>query len=97
MAIITETSDDTRKSAKTNGITDGIISVGKNLPTKIIPSPLLLVYTDKQYLSVIRSVYTNGCIPSIYIDRITDGLYSFFGKLQRCDDVDFFQMILPTK
>jgi len=26
----------------------------------------------------------------------TDGLYSLFGKLQQCGDMDFFQMILPT-
>jgi len=67
------------------------------LPTKIIPSPFLSVYTDRQYPSVIRSVYTNGRIPSVYTDHITDGLYSFFGKLQRCDDVDFFQIILSME
>jgi len=28
---------------------------------------------------------------SVCTDRITDRRYSFFGKLQRCDDVDFFR------
>jgi len=35
--------------------------------------------------------------PSVYTDRITDRLYSFFGKLQRCDDMDFFHTILPME
>ena len=47
------------------------------LPMEIIMSLLLSVYTDRQYQSV-------------YTDRIADGLYSFFEKLQRCDEVDFF-------
>jgi hypothetical protein len=36
------------------------------------------------------SVYTDGISLSVYTDRIADGLYSLFGKLQRCGDVDFF-------
>jgi len=34
---------------------------------------------------------------SVYTDRIADGLYSLFGKLQRCGDVDFCKMILPME
>jgi len=55
------------------------------------------VYTDWQYSSAIRSVYTDKVCPSIYTDSITYGLNSFFGKLQWRDDVDFFQMILPME
>jgi hypothetical protein len=36
------------------------------------------------------SVYSDGISLSVYTDRIADGLYSLFGKLQRCGDVDFF-------
>ena len=36
------------------------------------------------------SVYIDGISLSVYTDRIVDGLYSLFGKLQRCGDVDFF-------
>jgi len=60
------------------------------LPTEIIMSLLLSVYTDRQYPSEIRSVYTDKICSSVYTDRIADGLYSFFEKLQRCDEVDFF-------
>jgi hypothetical protein len=60
------------------------------LPMEIIMSLLLSVYTDRQYQSEIRSVYTEKICPSVYTDRIADGLYSFFEKLQRCDEVDFF-------
>jgi hypothetical protein len=42
-------------------------------------------------MSAIRSVYANGILLSVYTDRSADGLYSFFGKLQRCDDMDFFR------
>jgi hypothetical protein len=63
---------------------------------KIILSSTLSVYTDGIRPSAIRSVHTDGSIPSVYTDRIADGLYSLFGKLQQCGDMDFFQMILPT-
>jgi len=63
----------------------------------MIPSPTLLVYTNGIRPSVIRSVYINGISLSVYTDRIADGLYSLFGKLQRCGDVDFFQTSLSTK
>ena len=36
-------------------------------------------------------------IPSVYTDRIADGLYSLFEKLQQCGDMDLFQMILLTE
>jgi hypothetical protein len=68
------------------------------LPTEIIMSLLLSVYTDRQYPSEIRSVYTDKICSSVYTNRIADGLYSFFEKLQRCDEVDFFfQTVLPTE
>ena len=54
-------------------------------------------YTDRAHLSAIRSVYTDGILPSVYTDRIADRRYSFFGKFQRCDDVDYFQLILSTE
>ena len=54
-------------------------------------------YTDREHPSAIRLVYTDRIHPSVYTDRIADGLYSLFGKLQLCDDVDFFQTILPTE
>jgi len=50
----------------------------KVLPTEIISSPNLSVFTDSYSPLAIWSVYT-------------DGRYNFFGKLQRCDDVDFFR------
>jgi len=58
---------------------------------KIIMSPNLSVYTDRLSPLAIRSVYTDGICLSVYTDRIADGLYSFFGKLQRCDEVEFFE------
>jgi hypothetical protein len=64
---------------------------------EIILSPILSVYTDGITPLAIRSVYTDGNISSIYTDRIADGLYSLFGKMQRCGDVEFFQTILPTE
>jgi hypothetical protein len=64
---------------------------------KIIMSQNLSEYTDREHPSVIRLVYTDRIHLSVYTDRIADGLYSLFGKLQRCDDVDFFQTILPTE
>ena len=67
------------------------------LPMEIIPSQNLSVYTDEITLSEIRSVYTDENIPSVYTDRISDDLYSLFGKMQRCGDVEFFQTILPME
>ena len=58
--------------------------VGIFLPMEIILCPLMSVYTDRKYLSAIRSVYTEGIRPSVYTDRITDGLYSF---LESCNGV----------
>jgi hypothetical protein len=76
---------------------------------EIIPSPILSVYTDGITQSAIRWVYTDGItlsaiwsvytdkiFLSVYTDCIADGLYSLFGKMQRCGDVEFFQTILPT-
>jgi len=63
----------------------------------MIPSSTLSVYTDRIRPSAIQSVYTDGISLSVYTDRIADGLYSLFGKLQRCGNVDFFQMSLPTE
>ena len=34
---------------------------------------------------------------SVYTDRISNGLYILFGKMQRRGDVEFFQTILPTE
>ena len=65
-------------------------------PTKIIPSQILSVYTDRKHPSVIRSVYTDGVSPSVYTDRITDVLYSFFWKVATVWWRGFFQTILPT-
>jgi hypothetical protein len=42
-------------------------------------------------------VYTNGIFSSVCTDRISDGLYILFGKMQRFGNVEFFQMILPTE
>ena len=63
----------------------------KFLPTDIISSPNLSVYIDRYHPSAIRSVYTDGICSSVHTDRIADRLHSFFGKLQRCDDMDFFR------
>jgi len=45
---------------------------------------MLSVYTDRQFPSAIRSVYTEGRILSVYTDRIADGLYRF---LKSCNNV----------
>ena len=45
---------------------------------------MLSVYTDRQFPSAIRSVYTEGRILSVYTDRIADGLYRF---LKSCNSV----------
>ena len=57
---------------------------------EMISSPTLSVYTDGIRPSAIWSVYIDEISLSVYTDRIADGLYSLFGKLQRCGDVDFF-------
>jgi hypothetical protein len=57
---------------------------------EMILSPTLSVYTDGIRPSAIWSVYIDEISLSVYTDRIADGLYSLFGKLQRCGDVDFF-------
>ena len=51
------------------------------LPTDIIPSQNLSVYTDGHHPSAKRSVYTN---------RFADGVYSLFGNMQRLGDVRRF-------
>ena len=63
----------------------------KFLPMEIFLSQNLSVFTDIYKPSAIRSVFANGIHLSVYTDRIADGRYSFFGKLQQCDDVDFFR------
>jgi len=60
-------------------------------------SPTLSVYTDGIIPLAIRSVYTDGSMTSVDTDRIADGLYNLFGKLQRCGDVDFCKTILPME
>jgi hypothetical protein len=58
---------------------------------EIIPSQNLSELTDGKHPSVIPPVYTDGIISSVYTGGITDGEKFFFWKLQRRDDVDFFQ------
>jgi hypothetical protein len=66
------------------------------LPTEIIPSPKLSVYTDGFNPSVILSVYTDGNIPSVYTDGFADGVYSSSGNTQRHGDVRrFYRRKLP--
>jgi len=63
----------------------------KFLLMKIISSQNLSIFTDIYKSSAIRSVSTDEIRPLVYTDRIADERYSFFGKLQRCDDMDFFK------
>jgi hypothetical protein len=64
---------------------------------EIILSQTLLVYTDGIRPSAILSVYINKISLSVYTDGIVDDLYSLFGKLQWCGDVDYFKTSLPTE
>jgi len=68
-----------RKPEKTNRITDGIFS-----------SQNLSVYTDGINPLATRSVYTDGNIPSVYTDRVANGVYSLSGNIQRRGDVRRF-------
>jgi hypothetical protein len=54
------------------------------LPTNIIPSLSLSVYTDRPFSSAIRSVYTKGRVLSVYTDCIANKLYRF---LKSCNGV----------
>jgi hypothetical protein len=56
------------------------------LPTEIIPSQNLSVYTDGINPSATRSVYTDGIFLSVY----TDGVYCLSGNMQRRGDVRRF-------
>jgi len=60
------------------------------LPTEIIPSQNLLVYTDDLDPSAKWLVYTDGNILSVYIDRFADGVYSLSGNMKRRGDVRRF-------
>jgi hypothetical protein len=57
------------------------------LPTELIPSQNLSVYTDGLDTSVKWSVCTDGNIPSVSTDRFADGVYSLSGNMQRRGDV----------
>jgi len=57
------------------------------IPTEIIPSPNLSVYTDGFIPSVIPLVYTDGIFPTVYTDGFADGVYSSSGNTQRHGDV----------
>jgi len=60
------------------------------LPTELIPSQNLSVYTDGLDTSVKWSVCTDGNIPSVSTDRFADGVYSLSGNMQRRGDVRWF-------
>jgi len=94
--VVPKKTSTTRKPEKTNGITDG------NIQSVVITDELNSVSKsdgiyDGLTPSEIRSVYTDGNIPSVYTDRISDGLYILFGKMQRRGDVEFVQTILPME
>jgi len=57
------------------------------LPTEIILSPNLLVYTDG---------INPSAKPSVYTDGFADGVYSLSGNMQRRGDVrQFYRRTLP--
>ena len=85
-----------KKPEKTNEITD-IIFLSVILPTKILLSVKRSVYTDRKYMSVILSVYTDGYIPSVSIDQIIDELYSFLKSCNGAMTWFFSQTILLTE
>jgi hypothetical protein len=99
----------TRKPAKTNGITDEIFSsviltdgnnsvfnsVGIYRQHNSVGDPVC-IYRRHNSVGDTVGIYQRT-ISSVYTDRITDGLYSLFGKMQWCGDVEFFQTILPTE
>jgi hypothetical protein len=57
------------------------------LPTEIILSQNLFVYTDDIDPSAKQSVYTDRNISLVYTDRFADGVYSLSGNMQRRGDV----------
>jgi len=60
------------------------------LPTEIIPSPNLSVYTDGTIPSVYTEGITDGIFSLVYTDRFGDGIYSLSGNTQRHGDVRRF-------
>jgi len=66
------------------------------LPTEIISSQNLSVYTDGINPSAKPSVYTDGIFSSVYTDGFADGVYSLSGNMQRRGDVRrFYRRTLP--
>jgi hypothetical protein len=57
------------------------------LPTEIILSQNLFVYTDDIDPSAKQSVYTDRNISLVHTDRFADGVYSLSGNMQRRGDV----------
>ena len=60
------------------------------LPTEIIPSQNLSVYTDGLDMSAKRSVYTDKNNLSVSTDRFANGVYSLSENIQRRGDVRRF-------